>query len=267
MKTTIVGAALAWAGAALAHDAWLETDAALVRVGATVEVDLKLGNHGNQHRDFLLAGRLALDSVAWEALAPHGRRHDLKAGAVATAAAPKEGYWTSRCLAAEPGLHVFAHSMDRVMKHGKAVRSIRSAKAFVLASASLDRPVDPAPGGAAKPLGLPFEIVLDTCPVLGVAAGKPLAVRVLKAGKPAAAANVCFVPRGAVLKEGVDPDFERAADAAGKAVWTPTAPSTVLIVAHFAAPDEKAAEYESTLYAATAVVRVPARPRSQEGSR
>ena len=35
-----------------AHDTWLEAGAATVPVGEYTYVDLMLGNHGNDHRDF-----------------------------------------------------------------------------------------------------------------------------------------------------------------------------------------------------------------------
>ncbi len=46
---------LALASSALAHDTWVETNTNLIRTGDAVYVDLKLGNHGNDHRDFKLA--------------------------------------------------------------------------------------------------------------------------------------------------------------------------------------------------------------------
>ena len=61
-----------------AHDTWVETNLALVRVGDRVDIDLKLGNHGNEHRDFKLASKVAPDSVTLEVLSPAGKRYDLK---------------------------------------------------------------------------------------------------------------------------------------------------------------------------------------------
>jgi uncharacterized GH25 family protein len=43
---------------ALAHDTWIQTNTNLVRVGDAVSVDLMLGNHGNDHRDFKIAGKV-----------------------------------------------------------------------------------------------------------------------------------------------------------------------------------------------------------------
>ena len=43
-----------------AHDTWVEVNSAEVRLGQVVHVDLKLGNHGNNHRDFKLASKITL---------------------------------------------------------------------------------------------------------------------------------------------------------------------------------------------------------------
>jgi len=48
---------------ASAHDAWVQTNTNLVRAGDVVHVDLLLGNHGNDHRDFRLAGKVSLQGA------------------------------------------------------------------------------------------------------------------------------------------------------------------------------------------------------------
>ena len=87
-------AALATAG--FAHDTWVQTNTNLVRVGDAVHVDLLLGNHGNDHRDFRLAGKVPLDGAALETIDPQGNRFDLKPGLADTGYAPQEGFWTAR---------------------------------------------------------------------------------------------------------------------------------------------------------------------------
>src|SRR6185436_2774462 len=54
---TIAAAFLA--APAFAHDTWVQTNTNVVRTGDAVHVDLMLGNHGNDHRDFKLASKLA----------------------------------------------------------------------------------------------------------------------------------------------------------------------------------------------------------------
>src|SRR5436853_56275 len=51
------------AATAAAHDTWIQTNSNLYRPGDVVHVDLLLGNHGNDHRDFKLAGK-SLDKVS-----------------------------------------------------------------------------------------------------------------------------------------------------------------------------------------------------------
>lgn len=240
-----------------AHDPWIETNTAICRVGDAVDVDLKLGNHGNSHRDFKLAGRLSLEWTNFDCIAPDGQHFDLKPNVVETAVAPKEGYWTTRHVLAKSGMYVFTQSMDRVVDHGKKVRAVRSSKVFVLASHSLDKPVNEMPEVAKQPLGLPFEIVFETCPVLKVAISEPVKIRVLKDGSPLAGVRISFIPRGVELAEGFDETYERMTDDQGLASWTPKESTTVLIAAHYTGESEKSADYEQTSYSATATIRVP----------
>ena len=47
-----------------AHDTWVQTNTPLIRVGDAVHIDLMLGNHGNDHRDFKLASKV--DPAEWQ---------------------------------------------------------------------------------------------------------------------------------------------------------------------------------------------------------
>ena len=58
----------------LAHDTWVETNTNVVRTGDAVYVDLKLGNHGNDHRDFKLASKVDLEGSTMDVLSPDGNR-------------------------------------------------------------------------------------------------------------------------------------------------------------------------------------------------
>jgi uncharacterized GH25 family protein len=57
--STLTVALVAAAGFAPAHDTWVQTNTNLVRTGDAVHIDLMLGNHGNDHRDFKLASKFA----------------------------------------------------------------------------------------------------------------------------------------------------------------------------------------------------------------
>jgi uncharacterized GH25 family protein len=239
-----------------AHDTWVETNSGLVRVGDRVDIDLKLGNHGNDHRDFKLAGKQSLEGLTLDVVGPSGKRLDLKPTLVDLGYAPKEGYWSTPFVAEEAGHYTVVASSDRVVNHGAPQRSVRSAKAIWLASRSLDKPAAPNKVYE-KPLGLPFEIVLLTDPVLFAGPGNAIRVQLLRRGKPVAENIVSFVPRGVELAEGFDKKYERRTNEQGIASFTPKEGNVYLIVSHLLAEDEKGVDYEDTKYAATLTLRVP----------
>lgn len=254
MRTLIFCFLTLAASPALAHDTWLETNTALVRVNDRVEIDVKLGNHGNDHRDFKLASKTSLDGLTLEAITPAGKRYDLKPELADLGYTPKEGYWSTPFVAAESGYHQALLTSDKLVNHGAPQRSIRSAKVWWLADKSLDKP---AAKWQPQPLNLPIELVLLSDPVFLTGPGKPIRVQLLRSGKPVANEVVSFIPRGVELKTGFDETYERRTDATGKASFTPKEGNVYLIVSHVIAEDEKAADYENTKYTATMTLRIP----------
>ena len=246
---------LAAAAPAIAHDTWVETNTNLIRSGDAVYVSLKLGNHGNDHRDFKLAGKPSLESSTLAVIAPEGERYDLRESLVDQGYAPNEGYWTAKFVAVEPGLYIIGHTMDQVV-HYAPKRSVKSAKTFFVISRSLDKVTHENPGFD-TPLGHPLELVPRTNPVTPMGPGQPLEVELRYRGKPLAGAKVSFVPRGETLKSGFDEEYERTTDEEGRATFTPRTGNTYLIVAHQEEPDESGAGYERTSYSATLTVFVP----------
>ena len=239
-----------------AHDTWVQTAARVVPPGEVVHVDLALGNHGNEHRDFKFAGKLAtLDGATLEIVGPGGRRTDLVPALVDLGYAPKEGFWSARFVTATEGLHGVAHALDRI--HGTK-RTVKSGKAyFVVAPAE---PAGPPPAaGFAAPLGHALELVPETHPVLGCGPGRAVKVRLLFRGRPLADERVSFIPRGAELKGEFDPEFERRTDADGRARYVPREGNYVLVVAHRTADDERGDGYDRTVYSATLVLTIPQR--------
>jgi hypothetical protein len=239
---------------ALAHDTWVETNTNLVRTGDAVYVDLKLGNHGNDHRDFKLAGKLDLDGCTLDVILPDGRSIDLRDRLADVGYAPNEGYWTGKFVAVRTGLHLVAHQMDKVVNHGRPVRSIKSAKTCFFASPKLDSlpSAEPPP---AHPLGHALEIVPVTHPVLMTGPGMPIQVRVLFNGQPHSNARISFIPQGTTLAEGADEIYERMTDETGMASFTPRTGSRYLIVTHHHTM-ESSDEYDSTSYSATMTILV-----------
>lgn len=244
------------ARSAAAHDTWVETNTSVIRTGDAVYVDLKLGNHGNEHRDFKLAGKFKLDASTLEVLTPDGRPYDLKDRLVDVGYTPAEGYWTGKFTAVEPGLYIVSHSSDSIVNHGKPIRSIRSGKACFVVSDSLDHVPRENPGFD-RVLGHPLELVPVANPVTPMGPGQPLRVRLLLKGEPTAGMRISFVPRGVDLAEGFDDEYEKLTDEGGEAEFVPTAGGTYLIVAHHRAEDESGDGYELTQYSATLTVFVP----------
>lgn len=247
-------------GSARAHDTWVQVSSALVRPGDVAHVDLVLGNHGNDHRDFKIAGKLAtLDGATLAVIAPDGTTTDLVPAAVDLGLAAKEGYWSARCVPEQAGLHCIAHTRSGV-RHGKM--GFKGSKAWFLVA---DRAAAVPASSAAfrEPLGHPLEFVLDTDPVLGTAPGRPITVRLLFRGQPLAGQRVSFVPRGATLAEGFDAEHERMTDEQGRASYTPREGTLVLVVAHLVKPEETGEGYDATAYAATLVLDVPQRSRRE----
>jgi uncharacterized GH25 family protein len=259
MMTWVVLAA--WLSGMLcrAHDTWVQASASLVRPGDLVHVALGLGNHGNEHRDFKFASKLSsLEHATMEVIGPAGRRTDLIPGVVDLGYAPKEGFYSSRHVVGESGLHTVAHTLDTLHR---TTRAVKSGKTYFLASESLDKPGKPdaSGGGLPGPLGHPLELVLESHPVLDCGPGRPIAVRLLFKGKPLADQVVSFIPRGATLAEGFDADHERRTDAEGRCAYTPKEGNLLLVVAHLIKSDETGDGYDKTAYAATLVVDVPQR--------
>lgn len=260
MKIPLCGAATVAVACAAAvsqaHDTWVQTATTVARTADVVHVDLVLGNHGNDHRDFKIAGKIgSLDGATLAVLGPDGSSTDLVPALVDLGFAPKEGYWSARFLTAREGLHCVAHARSGI-RHG--AMGFKGGKAWFLAANALDAPPQ-STGEFAKPLGHPLELVPETHPVLGTGPGKPIAVRLLFKGEPLADHRVSFIPRGTTLAAGFDPTYERMTDAEGRCRYTPNEGTFVLVVTHLEKPDEKGEGFDKTVYAATLVLNVPQR--------
>jgi uncharacterized GH25 family protein len=246
---------LSMSSAGSAHDAWLQLNTNVLRVGDAVQIDLMLGNHGNNHRDFKLAGKVDPATGSLEVIAPDGNRYDIKDRMIDTGYTPKEGYWTARFAGARPGLYTVARLSDHVASYAPK-RSVQSAKAFFVLSATLDQVSLDNPGFD-KPLGHPLELVPEANPVTPMGPGQALRVRLLFRGKPLENEVVSFIPRGETLTEAFDARYEVRTDAEGRAKFTPRDGNHYLVVAHREDPSQRGAGYDSTKYAATLCVYVP----------
>ncbi len=255
MKYLFAFFSLSLAALAFAHDTWVQTNANFVRVGDAIYVDLMLGNHGNDHRDFKLAGKVDPSTVTLDVVDPLGTKVDLKPSLADQGMGAKEGYHTGKFVAEKAGLYAVVQTSDRVVSYAPT-RSIKSAKAFFVATPSLDRPSADNPGFD-RIYGHAFELVPLANPVTPMGAGQRMKVKLLYKGQPLAGTKISFIPRGVTLKDGVDERYERITDSEGVVQFDLNDANLYLIVAHHA--DDGAGEgYTSTKYSATLTIWVPA---------
>lgn len=255
MKRKLFLTLLFISGSAAAHDTWVQTNTNLVRATDAVHIDLMLGNHGNEHRDFKLAGKVQLEGATLNIAAPDGKTYDLKTRLSDTGYTPQEGYWTTPFVTAQPGLYTVVHTYDQVMSYAP-VRAIKSAKTFFVASQNLDR-VPKSSSGFDRLFGDGLELVPETNPVTMVGPGSEITVRLYYKGKPMPKAKIAFIPRGATLKEGTDAEYERITNENGRARFTPKTANYYLIVAHAEDKNAKGKGYDSTKYSAALTLFVP----------
>lgn len=239
-----------------AHDTWVQVNTQLVRVADNAHIDLCLGNHGNNHRDFRLASKIDLEGCRLMLHAPQGKTFDLMSDLVDVGYAPKEGFYSARYTTAAPGLHLVEHTVDKIVNHGQPSRSIKSAKTFFVSSLSLDKVSEDQPGFD-KVLGHPLELVPVKNPVLPMGPEEAIKVKLLLKGQPFPGQVVSFIPRSAKLKEGFDEEYERKTDGQGVVTFTPKFGDYYLIVAHHTDTTEKTEQYVKTGYSATLTLYVP----------
>ncbi len=239
---------------AAAHDSWVEANTNVVRTGDVVHIDLKLGNHGNDHRDFKLAGKVEPQYSTLQVLQGDAPPIDLIPKLRDTGYAPGEGYWTARFQPQQPGLYLVAHTYDKVVSYAPK-RSVKSGKTFFVASPSVDNVSTFK--GYDRVLGHALELVPMSHPVTPMGPGEKLRVKLLYRGEPLAEARVSFIPRGQTLSEGFDERFERTTDANGIVTFEFPEGNQYLIVAHHEDNSAAGEGYTGIKYSATMTVYVP----------
>jgi uncharacterized GH25 family protein len=242
-------------GTLRAHDTWVETNTNVIRQGDAVYVAFKLGNHGNDHRDFKLAGKPKPDTSTLNIISPAGTQFDLRPGLIDEGYTPGEGYFSTRFVVKEPGLYMVSHTSDAVVTYAPK-RSIKSAKVFFVCSPSLDRVTEENPGFD-RVLGHDLELIPRTNPVTPMGPGQPLEVEVQYRGKPLSGARVAFIPKGVELAAGFDSRHEQRTDAQGRVRFEPRGGNQYLVVAHHEDPERRGDGYTSTKFSATLFLFVP----------
>lgn len=236
---------------ASAHDTWVEAGPLSVRQGEYVYVNLMLGNHGNQHRDFRLASKITLAPCSLQVSGPDKHLSDLKPSIIDMGSAEKEGFWTARYEPQASGVHEVVHTLDTL--HG-TTRAVKSAKTyFVVESGQKQRPTEPA---LPAPHGHGLELLLHT-DTMKLAAGTEVRIQVLRSGQPLPEARVTFVPRGTLLAAGFDEQHERTSDANGFVSYVPAEGNVYLAIVHMLAAEESGQGYDKTHYSAALVLPIP----------
>lgn len=220
-----VGFALA-AGAAQAHDFWIQPQAFALEPGGATAITLQVGDGAERQRSSIPRRRI----VRFEALTPDGTVRDL-AGALSLGASG--GDTAARFEA--PGAHVLVLATDAdgrsrlpaekfnayLVEDGlipalearkRAGRSERDGSERYRRAAKAIVQVGDGEGAAMRPAGLPLEIVPLAWP--RTEAGR-LPVRVLFEGKALAGALVKLTE----LAGGAGPQASMRTDAAGEAVF------------------------------------------------
>lgn len=228
-----------------AHDTWIQLNTATTPAKQSVYADLMLGNHGNNHRDFLLASKIPLENTTLALLAPDRSSTDLKPSLVDRGLDPKEGFWTSRITPPATGLYCVTHTYDAVVTYAPK-RSRKFAKAFFQAGEAKG-----SAGSFTTPVGHALEIVPLVDPT-GLAAGDKLKAKVLFNGQPLKDVVVSCIPQGKELTEDFDPAHEARTDSEGQAELPLPEANHYLVVVHRKAPEETGENYSAgTEYAAT----------------
>lgn len=235
------------------HDTWVETGSNRVRSGEYVYIDLRLGNHGNNHRDFKLASKVTLAPCSLSVQDPHGLTHDLKSRIVDLGNAEKEGYWTSRFVPETPGVYHVLHQL-KLLKGRMNV--IKNSRTFFYADASGSADTVAKSSDLAMPSSDQLDLLLET-PFESLEAGKAVVFKLYFKGKPLAGARLSVIPRGITLTEEMDPSYEFLSEPNGTVHFVPNEGNLYLAVVHHVADDETGEGYDRTHYGSTMVLAIP----------
>ena len=247
-----------------AHDLWIEAPTSVVRTGEVVQIAFKLGNCNDGRRDFTTNGLIDPSGVLTGYTLPSKKSMELISKLARSAKGHTEGYWTKNLTIHENGMTWFEQSLNQIIEHdGVQMRGVVTAKAFVIASDSLDRPSDTLSNAV---LDLPIELVLESSPLPSIDAGSEIRVRLLRDSNPQESVQVSFLPQGIDLEKEVDSTFERNTDANGIAEFKPDRPGLYLITARTVTKNREANGPKETYYSASMTLRVSNRAVGQVSS-
>ncbi len=242
---------LALVSQAVAHDIWIETTETMVKPEQRLDLFLKVGNHGNHHRDFAVIGKLRKGQQNVSVLNPDGKSVDLTSGLAERGGESNESSLAISYVAKSVGVYQAMSTFDQVMSYAP-VRDIKCAKTYFSVEGESDQA-----SYKAKPTGAPFEIIPITDPVAQVRVGREFKVQLFFHGKPLANNLISFIPKGVELKGEIDPRFEVRTDANGVALLRLERSGQWLVASHLQDKSAKGTGYESINYSATIHLLVP----------
>ena len=252
----VVGAILYFFAIAMcqAHDLWIETQSAVVRAGELVHVDFKLGNCNDGRRDFTTSGLIDPSGVLSGIISPSRSSMELIDKFSRSAKKETEGFWSKNLTIREKGMSWIVQALDQIIEHdGIKMQGIVTAKAFVIASDTLDHPNDAVANAV---LELPIELALESSPLPSIDGGSSIRVRLLRDSNPQESVRVSFLPQGIDLEKEDDADFERKTDANGIAEFKPDRPGLYLITARIITTNKNANGPKETYYSTSLTLRV-----------
>ena len=204
-----------------AHDTWVQVNSPQQRVNELVFVELCLGNHANDHRDYRLASRLSsLDHCVVMVHDQTRPIHELTGEMTGFGTAANEGPWIGSWTPNQAGRFHLESQLDIVKG---TVRARQLSRAFFgVGDASGQAYISPSSN-------FPLDLVPLSDP-LAATAGTELVFRVQFAGEPQPQARVSFLPLGVTLSEGFDPEYERLSDDDGTVRFTPSTANRYLVI-------------------------------------
>lgn len=231
---------------ASAHDPWVQLNTSNQYSKQPIYADLMLGNHGNNHRDFLLASKIPLKDSTLSLIGSDGRVVDLKPSIVDRGSEEKEGYWSVKIPSQSPGIYCVSHTYNAIVSYAPK-RVLKSAKSYFITSPDTGSTAD----AFTKALGYSLEIIPLSNPT-SLVAGDSFSVKILFKGEPLKDAVVSCIPRGVELEQDFDPKHEARTNELGEATFSLTEANQYLIVTHQKAPEETGDGFSAgTEYAGT----------------
>jgi len=233
------------AGAAAAHDGWIQSNVMRVLQGDMVYIDMQFGNHENMHRDYkIYPSKWDVTKSTFWVHNPKGEIFDINSTIIdvgkdtlqtfcsgATTYTDKNGYLVATFTAEEKGIYIVDVRQDTVVSYAPE-RSIKCSKAIVGSVPSTMANYGSSLAGFDVNCGQVLEIVPLNDPTK-LSVGDTLSFQILYKGQPLEDGEVSVIPRGKTLPVmGVPNPYDLMTDMDGMASFTFDEANYYLIVVH-----------------------------------